>query len=57
MTRKKGPTPEELAKWAETKRLMQERIEWHAARKRERLEREERRRRRLRRLSFGLLGR
>ena len=57
MTRKKGPTSEELAKWAETKRLMQERIEWHAARKRERLEREERRRRRLRRLSFGLLGR
>ena len=57
MTRKMGPTPEERERWAETKRLVQERVDWHGARKRERYERDDRRRRRLRRLSLGLLGR
>jgi hypothetical protein len=57
MTEKREPTPEQQAEWDEVKRLLQERIDWHKAQKRARLEREERRRRRLQRLSFGLLGR
>ncbi len=57
MTRKKEPTPEERAEWAEVKRLLRERIALREAEQREFLEREACRRGRLRRLSFGLLGR
>lgn len=57
MTRKREPTPEERAEWAEVKRLLQERIALREAERLEFLEREARRRRRLRRLSLGLLGR
>ncbi len=45
--------PELEARWEDVKRQMQERIEYHEARIRERCEREERRRQRLRRLTFG----
>ncbi|MCL4288656.1 MAG: hypothetical protein KJ051_00125 [Thermoleophilia bacterium] len=57
MTRKKEPTPEERAEWAEVKRLLRERIALREAEQREFLEREACRRGRLRRLSLGLLGR
>jgi ferric-dicitrate binding protein FerR (iron transport regulator) len=51
------PSPEQRAEWEEAKRLLQERIDWRLAQRRELREREERRRRRLRQVSFGLLGR
>jgi hypothetical protein len=55
--RKKGPTPEQWAEWAEVRHRMEESLRRHQARTAELREREERRRHRLQRLSFGLLGR
>ena len=57
MGRKIKRDPELEARWEEVKRQMQERIEYHEAKIRERREREERRRQRLHRLTFGLLPR
>lgn len=55
--KKKGPTPEEFAQWAEERRPLQEKADRWMERWKAWEEREERRRRRLRRLTFGLLGR
>jgi hypothetical protein len=57
MGKRMEPSPERRAEWEEGKRELQERIDWHLARRRELFERRERRRRRLRHISFGLLGR
>jgi hypothetical protein len=57
MKRKIPKDPEREARWAEARRLLQERIDYHEAKIREERDREERRRERLRRLSFGLLPR
>lgn len=57
MGKRKGPTPEQRAEWAEARRKMEEIHQRLEARIQEDKAREERRRRRLRRLTFGLLGR
>jgi hypothetical protein len=58
MAKKKiEPDPEQEARYAEAKRLLQERIDYNERLIREKKEREERRRRRLQRLTFGLLPR
>ncbi len=49
--------PEAEARWAEAKRLLQERIDYLERRIREKRELEERRRERLRRLTFGIFPR
>jgi hypothetical protein len=54
---RKGPTPEQLADWAEARRRMEAILAKLEARAAAEKEREERRRRRLHHLSFGLLGR
>jgi hypothetical protein len=57
MRKKIKRDPEFEAYWTEQRRRMQERIDYHEGKIRERQEREDRRRRRMRRLTFGLLPR
>jgi hypothetical protein len=57
MAKKKGPTPEQRAEWAEARRRMEDAIQRLEVKINQEKEREERRRRRLQRVSFGLLGR
>jgi hypothetical protein len=54
---KRRITPEERAAWAEARRRLQERIDYHERRIVERAEQAARRQDRLHRLTFGLLGR
>jgi hypothetical protein len=57
MKKKIPRDPEKEARWEEGKRLLQERLDFHQAKIRERREQEERRRRRLQRVTFGLFPR
>jgi len=57
MPKKIPRDPEREARWAEARRLLEERIAFHDRRIREERERDERRRARIRRLTFGLLPR
>jgi hypothetical protein len=55
--KRRGPTPEQRAEWAATRRRLEQHLERRRARTSEKRVREARRRERLRRLTFGLLGR
>jgi hypothetical protein len=54
---KRRITPEERAAWAEARRRLQDRIDYHERRIAEHAERLARRHARIQRLTFGLLGR
>jgi hypothetical protein len=54
MTKKRGPTPEQFAQWAQERREFEEKI---VERERRLVAAEERTRKRLRLLTLGLLGR
>ena len=57
MKKKIPRDPEKEARWAEARRLLQERLDYHQAKIREQQERDNRRRARVQRLTFGLFPR